>query len=374
MTVGTWGPAVPNVVGVERELARIRRERSAHAREQTATVARAAVVNIVVMARREAHAARAARIVADLATRHPSRAIIVLQDPTGDTQISLHCQVASPGRAEMVYGERVLVRSHGAAGERLSTVVVPLLVPDLPLFVWWTETPPIGDAIFDQLTAIAHRLVVDSAEFPRPERTLPRLASFRVLGEHRCALTDLNWARLTAWRELLTQFFDVASWRGTLDRIHGVRISFGVDAEGREVVPSQALLLVGWIASRLGWTAAEPLAPSEAGGHLFRMRRADGAPVWVRLRPRFERGADEGDVTGIRIDTDLDGRPTQFRIHKAVDRRSVAATVRIGDDIVAERIVPLPATDVDELLSEELTILASDRVFEDALATLVTLA
>ena len=55
---------------------------------------------------------------------------------------------------------------------------------------------------------------------------------------------------------------------------------------------TQALLFIGWLASRLGWTAVESLAPSEAGGLLFSMRRADGQEIAVRVRPRFMRGLD----------------------------------------------------------------------------------
>jgi len=370
-----WGQPTPSVVALERELGRVRRERAAHAREQVATVARAAVLNIVVVARREVHALRAARTVATLAMRHPSRAIVVLGDPRdeGPPGISLHAQLPGGDRAELVYNERILVRARGRVEDRIASVVVPLLVPDLPIFLWWTEAPEIASTHFDELLSLAHRLIVDSADFARPERTLTALATTCVV-ERRCALTDLNWARLTPWRELLTQFFDVPAWRVLLDEIEGVRISFAVDADGREIHPSQALLLVGWLASRLGWHAVDRISPSEAGGHLFGMARSDGTKVPIRLRPRFERGMEEGDVSGIRIDARREGRHTQFRIHRDGGRWFAAATVTVDGVLVSERIVPLPATDVVELLSEELTILASDRVFEEALALLVTLA
>ncbi|MGH2377568.1 MAG: glucose-6-phosphate dehydrogenase assembly protein OpcA [Candidatus Limnocylindria bacterium] len=378
----TWGQPAPSVVALERELARVRRERAAHAREQVATVARAAVVNIVVVARREVHALRAAKTIATLAMRHPSRAIIVLTDArdSGPAGISLHAQLPSlatpagdPERAGLVYNERILVRARGAVDDRISSIVVPLLVPDLPLFLWWTETPALGSPHFDELLSLASRLVVDSADFARPERTVAALATACVT-DRRCALTDLNWARLTPWRELLTQFFDVPAWRMLLADIRGVRISFAVDADGREIHPSQALLLVGWLASRLEWRASDHIAPSEAGGHLFGLVRPDGERVHIRLRPRFDRGMSEGDVSGIRIDAHRGGRHTQFRLHREGGRPYAAATVTAEGALVSERIVPLPTADVVELLGEELTILASDRVFEDALALLVTLA
>jgi len=373
-----WGQPCAGVAALERELARMRRGRTAQAREQVATVARAAVVNIVVVARREIHAQRASHTVEQLARRHPSRTVVVLGDPHPDPraapEVSLYARLPSLDEFDQDHFEQVLVRAHGAAEDRLASVVTPLLVPDLPLFLWWTETPPIGARHFEELVSQAHRLVVDSADFARPEETIPAVASVCFVGAQHCALTDLNWARLTAWRELLTQFFDVPAWRELLPRVDGVRVSFAVDADGREIHPSQALLLIGWLAARLGWRRVDHLAPSEAGGLLFAMERADGQRVRIRIRPRFEIGMTEGYVTGIRMEAPGDAGRTEFRIHRDGASRHASATVTRDGAVVSERILPLPRTDVTELLGEELSILASDRVYEEALAVLVTLA
>lgn len=373
-----WGPRSENVGALEADLARVRRGRAAHLREQFATVARAAVVNVVVVATREIHALRAARTISELAMRHPSRATVVLADrrpdPATPPAVELYAQLPSLDRFEQVHYEQILVRAHGDVALRLASVVVPLLVPDLPVFTWWTETPPIGQRHFEDLAALSDRLLVDSADFARPETTLPELSRACVLGPKRCALTDLNWARLTPWRELITQDFDVPAWRPWLDAIDGVRVGFAVDADGRQIHPSQALLLVAWLASRLGWSAADPMAPSEAGGHLFAMRRADGERVRIRIRPRFERGMTEGDLSGVRIQAGRDGRRAEFHIRRAPTGACAVSTVRIDGSTGTERIVPLPATDVAELLGEELTILASDRMYEGALALLLSLS
>jgi glucose-6-phosphate dehydrogenase assembly protein OpcA len=370
-----WGPRADGVAAIERELARVRRGRAAHLREHVATVARAAVVNVVVLATREVHALRASRTVAELSLRHPSRAVIVLADRDGagiPPRMELHAQLPSVDQFDQVHYEQILVRAHGEVSDRLASVLVPLLVPDLPIFVWWTGTPPIGQRHFEDVVALADRLVVDSADFARPERMLPELGRLCIVGAKHCALTDLNWARLTPWRELITQDFDVPAWRQWLEAIDGFRVGFAVDADGRDIHPSQALLLIAWVASRLGWTAADPMAPSEAGGHLFAMRRADGERVRIRIRPRFEKGMTEGDVSGVRIQAGRDGRRAEFHIAGDKRHRYATSTVRIDGTVVAERIVPLEATDVVGLLEEELTILASDRIYEEALALLLT--
>ena len=376
--VAVWGAQVPTISALERELARLRRASSAHAREQARTVARAAVLNLVVFADREPHARRAAMSTARLASRHPSRAIIVLGDRVRDgvdVAIELHCHVPHEDDTTQICYEQILARVKGDADERVASVVIPLLVPDLPVFLWWTGTPPQDARRFDDLLELADRLIVDSADFARPDKTLPLIADLAASQRHRSfGVTDLNWTRLTPWRELIASFFDVAAWRPYLDQIVGLRVGFGVDMDGRDIHPSQSLLLVGWLASRLGWHTVEALAPSEAGGLLFSLARNDGAPIAVRARPRFERGLEPGDTSGVRIQARDGATLVEFVLKRAPDPRHVTATVVVDGETRSMRVVPLPRPDIDELLREELSIVGADHVYEDALRALVALA
>lgn len=374
-----WGAEVPSISALEHELNRFRRIATAHAKEQGRTVARAAVLNLVVYADREAHALRAAASTMRLSARHPSRAIIVLGDRERDGEgvsVGLHCHV--PRNEDDVAGvcyEQILARVRGDADDRIASVVIPLLVPDLAVFLWWTGTPPTGTRRFADLVDIADRLIVDSSDFARPDATLPQIAELAETHRaRRFGVTDLNWTRLTPWRELVAGFFDVEAWRPALDAVTGVRIGFGVDMDGRDIHPSQALLLVGWLASRLRWRVVDRLAPSEAGGHLFRMARADGGRVDVRVRPRFERALEPGDVSGFRLQAKFGGSLYEFVLKRALDADHVTATVIVAGETRSVRIVPLPVPGIEELLREELSIVGSDRVFEDSLRALVALA
>ncbi len=369
-----WGGRATSITALDRELSRLRRAAVAHAKERGQTLARASVLNLVVYAERDNHARRAARTVADLALRHPSRAIVLLGDRDREgvvASVQLHVHVPRSDGAQPIMYEQILARVSGDFDERVASVVIPLLVPDLPVFLWWTGTPPSDARRLDDLVTLADRLIVDSADFARADRTLPEVA--RLVRFH-VGITDLNWARLTHWRELIAQFFDVPAWRPFLDGITGIRVGFAVDMDGRDIHPSQALLLLGWLASRLGWRPIEALAPSEAGGLLFRMSRADGAAVMVRLRPRFERGLDTGDVSGVRIQATIGRNTAEFVIKRAPDERHATATAIIDGIVRAERVVPLPALGIRELLGEELAIAGNDHVYEEALAALMALA
>jgi glucose-6-phosphate dehydrogenase assembly protein OpcA len=385
-----WGAPVPSISALERELARLRRAAGAHAKEQSHTVARAAVLNLVVYADRDMHALRAAQATMRLSDRHPSRAIVVYGDREregAEVSVQLHCHAPRPEESSHVYYEQILARVRGDADDRVASVVIPLLVPDLPVFLWWTGTPPNDTRRFDDLIAVADRLIVDSSDFARPDRTLPVIASLatsrhaeagatvqRAKRASRFGVTDLNWTRLTPWRELVAAFFDVEAWRPCLDEIIGVRVGFGVDMDGRAIHPSQALLLVGWLASRLRWRSRGNLAPAEAGGLLFEMARRDGAKVDVRIRPRFERGIEPGDTSGVRLQARHDGALYEFVLKRAPDAHHITASVVVDGATRSLRVVPLPSAGIEDLLREELAIVGSDHVFEEALHALVALA
>lgn len=375
MTILELGREAASVTEIERELTELRRRAAAQAHEAMLP-ARASVLNVVVYATRRAHAERAARTIEELALGHPSRALVLFHDLGARepfaAEVSLHCNLPRVSGTNVCF-EQIVVKARAGSDSRLASVVIPLLIPDLPVFLWWTGTPSFGAAYFRDLLRLARRLVVDSADFARPEVALPRL--FDLVCEGRFGVTDLNWTRLTPWRELLAQFFDVPDWRPSLDAVTGLRAGFAVDMEGREVHPSQALLLVGWLAARLGWLTEEHLAPSEAGGLLFRMRRPDGERLWVRAQPRFVRSVDEGNVTFVRLQAGLGARRAEFAISCSLDGTPHVVTEVVLDGRPAmRRTVVLPRPSVVELLGEEFTITGSDAIYEEALSALCSLA
>src|SRR5438876_11927093 len=93
---GIWGTRAEGVSELERGLARLRRSSGAHAKEQGVPVARASVLNLVVFATREVHARRAAATIDELATRHPSRAIVIVADRERAghaAELEMHCRL-----------------------------------------------------------------------------------------------------------------------------------------------------------------------------------------------------------------------------------------------------------------------------------------
>src|SRR5829696_7521882 len=241
---------------LERELNAMWSEMSAPEGENgSAGVVRACVLNLVVYAEGPEERAEVDDLLSEVVERHPCRAIVLAaergaEEPSLDAFVSTRCQLSSRG-SKRICGEQITIEAAGAAVDTASSAVAPLLVPDVPVFLWWKDIPHYDDKLFTRLAGMADRVVIDSASFDRPHEDLRRLAG--LLEGGRTRLSDLNWGRLTSWRALVAGFWDVADYRDSLARIERIVIEYDPPDRSREEVAPKALLALGWLVSCLGW-------------------------------------------------------------------------------------------------------------------------
>jgi hypothetical protein len=175
--------------------------------------------------------------LAGLAERHPSRTILLFPRPDDprdalDGEVDFRCFVRG-GQQREVCSEVISVRLCGRRAAAPASVVMPLLVSDLPVFLRWRGPLPFGAPELEQLVGVADRLVVDSREWPEARADL---ASLPQLCD-RIAVSDISWARIEPWRVAVADL-----WPGVAEASR-LRVA-GPEPE--------ALLLQGWLAARLG--------------------------------------------------------------------------------------------------------------------------
>jgi glucose-6-phosphate dehydrogenase assembly protein OpcA len=208
-------------------------------------VIRASVANLVVVTPNRAAGQRALAAGRGAGARAPSRCVVLIAEPPEGRQgVRSWARVVNrrPDQGPEVVWEEVVVQTN-VHPRHLTAVVLPLLLPELPVFTWWEGTPPFGQEVFAELTSVTDRLIVDSAAFADPVADLRRLAA--VVGVLEPAVTDCAWGRLTPWRELLAGPVQRPQLRPALDRLAGCGSTRSSRRPGQE--------LVGWFASRLGW-------------------------------------------------------------------------------------------------------------------------
>jgi glucose-6-phosphate dehydrogenase assembly protein OpcA len=173
-------------------------------------------------------------VLTGLADRHPSRTIVLVPDPDAEDGIDANAEVMQfpLGNGRQVCVETIRVRLNGSRAEVPASVVQPLLLPDLPVFLRWRGVPPFGERPFEELIDVVDRLIVDSTEWPDLPAPYTQLAQIF----DRVVVSDIAWARTSRWRPQLASL-----WPG----IKNVKT---IEVTGTE---AQANLLAGWLRSRL---------------------------------------------------------------------------------------------------------------------------
>lgn len=183
---------------------------------------------IIVVDEDDAHEAMEA---ARMASReHPARALgVILGDARGRGVIN-----AQVGIGDSWTGETALIRLKGEVVKHPESVVLPLLLPDSPVAIWWPKDPP-EDPAADPLGALAQRRITDAAAVSRGRsRAMHTLCSTYTKGN-----TDLAWTRLTPWRALLAAALDQQPLKVRRASVTAERISPSAD------------LLRAWLNDRL---------------------------------------------------------------------------------------------------------------------------
>ncbi|MBW4694274.1 MAG: glucose-6-phosphate dehydrogenase assembly protein OpcA [Lyngbya sp. HA4199-MV5] len=234
-----------------------------------------------------------------IAVQNPCRIITlcpVLGEDQGVTaQVSAYCPVQQGSGSNLICCEYITLRGTKAALERVGALVASLMIPDLPKFVWWKATPNPDQALFKALAETCNCLILDSCYFSDPESEFLKIQELIDEGTY---IADLNWHRLQPWQELMAAAFDPPERRASLIEADQLAIDY---EKGNA---AQALLYLGWIASRLDW---QPVAFKEAGGDYdlkyITFKGANQREITAELAaiPTADWGEILGDLVGIRI-------------------------------------------------------------------------
>jgi glucose-6-phosphate dehydrogenase assembly protein OpcA len=163
---------------------------------------------------------------------HPSRVIVVMAGDADAAEARLDAQlrVGSDSGA----GEIVVLRLSGPLAGHSSSVVVPFLLPDIPVVVWWPDNAPAVPAQ-DPLGQLAIRRITDATNGADPFAAIKSRLPGYTAGD-----TDLAWSRITYWRALLTSAIDQPPHEPiTSALVSGLKAEPALD------------VLAGWLASRI---------------------------------------------------------------------------------------------------------------------------
>jgi glucose-6-phosphate dehydrogenase assembly protein OpcA len=173
-------------------------------------------------------------VLEGLAERHPSRTIVLVPEPDQADGLEANVSVEAfpSGEGRQICAETIRIQLKGDRASAPASVVQPLFLPDLPVFLRWRGLPSFDSVPFESLIDVVDRLIVDSTEWPDLPAPYAGLASVF----DRVVVSDIAWARTSRWRRQLASL-----WPGIAE-VKRIRVT-GTAA--------QAQLLGGWLRSRL---------------------------------------------------------------------------------------------------------------------------
>jgi glucose-6-phosphate dehydrogenase assembly protein OpcA len=339
--------------------------------ENPEAVLRAAALTLVVYVDNAEAAEEVRSIAASLSEQNPCRVIILMAQPQAGPDglrswISAQCKCdAAVSNRKQIRGEQIVIRATGAAVPDLGSVVLPLTLSGLPVYFWWRAGRFAPPDYFDPILRIASHVLVDSARFENAESDMAALAEFVRKRTKQLAFVDLNWARLTPWRELISQCFDNPRVRGYVQQLRSLRIEYEAQSVRRAAQEAQALLIAGWLASRLKWQPAAHGATGREGARSF-LAKSPWGSVEIQLARRAFEGGGEGVCFSVAMEASGEP-PASFHLERGLDGRNVVTRAEVQGTPVVTRTVRLEVLEEAQLLNGELQLPGRDRVFEESL-------
>ena len=234
-----------------------------------------------------------------IASTNPCR-IITLCATTGEdegvkSQVSAYCPINKRSSQNLICCEYITLTGTNSAFERIGGIISELMISELPKFVWWKASINPENSLFKRLVNNCDRLIVDSSIFTFPEADLGKVGE---LLNKNLPIMDINWSRLAAWQELTAEAFDPPERRDAIWEVDKVTIDY---EKGNA---TQALMFLGWLASRLQWRPLEYI--HEGGDYDIRKVKftsADGKNIEAELAgiPIADAGEVLGDLISLRL-------------------------------------------------------------------------
>lgn len=358
-------PSGINVAAIEKELTSLWKDVGGESEQ--GGVIRACVLNLLVYTPSQSASSEVDEILTEVTAAHPSRAMLIVADRQGapssiNAWVTSRCTLPT-ATSKQVCCEQVTITALGDQVKEVPSAVAPLLLSDLPVYLWWRAVPPLADKVFNRLVEISDRVIIDSASFADPHGDLVSLAVLmRERGARRPGLSDLNWARLTPWRALMASFYDVADYRPYLDRLNRVEIEYAPPAAKTEAISPRALLLAGWLAARLGWQL-NPGATKRLGETASFELMADGRRISIELKPARRHEVEPGHLAQVTLAV-AEGAEASFKITKSADGNRLTTEVALDQERRLGRVLGDDDLSESALIARELEILTHDRVYE----------
>ena len=325
-------------------------------------VIRATTLNLIIIVENDSLFQRAIRAVPHLAPHHPCRIILAFVNPQKtsgqiDASFSAFCQLSLLS-GKQICCEQINLDVPAQGKNDLPGDILPLLLPSLPVYLWWPNQSFFTMEDFPGLYQAIDRIILDIPEIFLSAKSLASFVDQVIRLSTDMKVSDMGWARITSWREAIAQFFDSPSNGESLMQLNHILCSQTV-----ENISSSAFLLAGWLISSLEWG---PTKKEQNNKGDFRFRNPHGKET--RLRILTEPSEDLAGLSAIELCSDAQDQIRFLAALRQVD--FIETEVWRSQALLHQSRQPISRLDDGRLLCNELDYLQTDLVYLQTLKTI----
>lgn len=324
---------------------------------------RTVLLNLIAYSSDPALAERAAEYAIEIVSSVSCRAIVAdvaSADQQQGASVSVVCGVSERGDRRLC-GE--VIRVYAVPGS-VTGAVMPLLIPDVPVYLWVLGDVPQDREDFGDLLRVASHVILDT------RATEPLGQSLRAVDRLRRAdggdriVQDLAWMSLHAWREATAQHFDPHAVRQYLAHVTEVNIQYS-GSNAAPLPESAPLLFASWFADRVGLRSRAAFHSRDDG---FRIDATqEDHPALVRVIPT-DSDREPGHLLSVEVRCGA-GDNTACLTTEGVTDTQMILTEDCKDVCLPPKTTDVPPLGTAALATTAIRSYRRDRVYESAVDT-----
>ncbi len=260
---------------------------------------RASLFNLIVFNHLSARTDYIRNIVQKVVEKFPCRILFISYDPdTSQGYLKTAVSVITPKSGESAIAcDLIDVGVAGPELHRVPYVITPHIIPDLPIYLLWSEDPCKPHELFAPLSELAHRIIFDSESADSLLAFSKKLLSLKK--EKGKDIADLNWARTEGWRDLIASTFDSDERLKQLDGTTAIQITYNAkETQFFCHLKIQSMYLLAWLSSRLKWTL------EKASPNLLFEYKNGGHPLSVSIQTLHWEKLGPGTIVSFQLTTE----------------------------------------------------------------------
>ncbi len=323
--------------------------------DSSEAVLKASTHNLIIYVEEKAQYEELLDGIHEIISHHPGRMIIAFLDPeSGADDIEAHVSAYTKKTKEgltQISAELIILKTGEPGSWHLAGAILPLLLPDLPVYFWCTSICALRNPNFNTLLNYTDRLIITTPdEYESLDDMGQAMKRIKAL-ERECNISDISWSALTSWREAIAQFFDSEQNHKYLGRLDELEITYSGDK-----LSNQAFLMAGWLSSRLAHVSSTPSLDDDST--IYFKRQTEQLPV--KIRKKKLNGFN--GLYKIKLFADDNEKSVIFTATRHKENR-IQTTVQKGGTLLSSVDISLVRKTKIELLCNELDFLKQDSIY-----------